>query len=225
VNRKPLGAFMKIIKNILPLICFFFIYLITFIILANTRKRNIQPSEIEINNAIYWANSLLGRPSFPIIGTDNYSWSAYKCADFVANAYGYPASPYHAALLWSVSVIQHPDDWNAPRGSLVFFGPNNNNNGRGHVAISIGNGNLIWAGGEIIISSSIIDESHSASYLGWAWPPSAWPGRKDDIIATTFTLVLQAGKTLVLTLITWLVLRLLNITHSYAKNKKIFLHK
>jgi hypothetical protein len=193
----------KFHKNIIAGICLFIIYLTIFISAAYARKSDNKPSEIVINNAIYWAQSLVGRPSFPVIGTSGYCWSAYKCTDFVANAYGCPASPYHAELLWATSGNKHPGDWNAPRGSLVYFSRSSNNGERGHVALCTGNGNLIEAGNEIIIESTIIDESHSAAYLGWAWPPSIWHGRNDVFIATASTWAIQIGKAVILAMISW----------------------
>jgi hypothetical protein len=196
----------KFAKNIISGICLFIIYMTIFTSAAYARQSENKPSEIVINNAIYWAQSFVGRPSFPVIGTSGYCWSTYKCTDFVANAYGYPASPYHAELLWATSGNKHPGDWNAPRGSLVYFNRSTNNNERGHVALSTGNGNLIEAGNEIIIESTIIDESHSATYLGWAWPPSIWPGRSDVIKATALTWAIQIGKAIILAIISWFIL-------------------
>jgi hypothetical protein len=205
-------------KKIVLVICIFVIYLLVFISVAYARQSDDKPSDIAINNAIYWAESFVGRASFPVVGTTNGScWSTYFCTDFVANAYGYPATPYHAALFWAVSVNQHSGDWNAPRGSLVFFGPSALNGERGHVALCTGNGNLIEAGYELIIESTIIDESHSAPYLGWAWPPSAWPGRSDVFKATALTWVIQTGKAIVLTIVFWLIFLIIKSTIAKIK--------
>jgi hypothetical protein len=207
-------------KKLIPVILIFIMCVSVFIFFAYARQRDHKPSEIAINNAIYWAESFVGRASFPVTGTTNGScWSTYFCTDFVANAYGYPATPYNAALVWDISVDQHSGDWNAPRGSLVFFGPNTHNSERGHVALSTGNGNLIEAGYEIIITSTIIDESHAAPYLGWAWPPSAWPGRSDVFKATALTWAIQTGKAIVLTIASWSIF--LIIKRTVAKIKQL----
>jgi len=195
----------NIMRKLIPVICIFIIFLLVFISVAYARQSDHKPSDIAINNAIYKAQSLVGQPSFPIIGTNGSCWSTYRCTDFVANAYGYPASPYHAELLCAISVNQHSGDWNAPRGSLVFFSPSTFNDERGHVALCTGNGNLIEAGNELIIRSTISDENHSATYLGWAWPPSAWPGRSDVFIAIAFTWAIQTGKAIILTIVSWLI--------------------
>jgi hypothetical protein len=207
-------------KKIIPPIFIFILYLSVFIFFAYLRQNDHKPSDIAINNAVYWAESLLRKPSFPLLGTTNGSRSSLiGCADFVANAYGYPGSPHKAALLWDISVIQHSGDWNAPRGSLVFFGPSTLNE-LGHVALSTGNGNLIEAGNEIIIKSTIINESHLAPYRGWAWPPLAWPGRNDVFRATTLTLAIQTGKAIVLTIVSWLIFLYIknNITKIKQRN-------
>jgi len=193
-------------KKSLPFIGIFILYLLVFFSAVYARPSDHRPSDIAINNAIAWAQSLVWQPAFPVTGTSGgSSWSTYKCTDFVANAYGFPAVPYTAGLFWAVAVDQHPGDWNAPRGSLVFFSPNTLNSGKGHVAISTGNENLIEAGNELILQSTISNENHAAVYLGWAWPPSTWPGRTDVFRATALTWALQAGKALILTIASWAI--------------------
>ena len=191
-------------RKLVPVICISIIFLLVFISVAYAQQSDHKPSDIAINNAIYWAESFVGQTSFPVIGTTNGSrWSLIGCGDFVANAYGYPASPHKAALLWELSVIQHPGDWNAPRGSLVFWGPSTLNGELGHVALSTGDGNIIEAGPEIIVKSTLDKESRFGPYLGWAWPPLTWPGRSDVFIATAFTRAIQTGRAIVLTTVSW----------------------
>ena len=197
-NEKPK------MKKIIPFIFLFILFLTVFISFAYARQRNLKPSDVAINNAISWAQSQVLQPSFSVFGTDVIIWSTFRCVDFVANAYGYPAISYTAGLFWAVSVVQHPGDWNAPRGSLVFFSPNSYNKGMGHVALSTGNGNLIEAGYDLVIRSTIRDEGHTAPYLGWAWPPLIWPGRSDVLMATVKTWAIQAGKAVILTIACWL---------------------
>jgi hypothetical protein len=74
----------------------------------------------------------------------------------------------------------------------------------GHVALSTGDGNLIEAGYDVIIRSTIRDENHNAPYLGWAWPPLNWPGRSDVFRATALVWVIQAGKAVMMTFASWL---------------------
>jgi cell wall-associated NlpC family hydrolase len=208
-------------KKLISILCVFIIFLVVFISVAYARQGDDKPSDVAINNAIYWAESFVGRASFPVIGTTNGScWSTYFCTDFVANAYGYPATPNHAALFWAVSVKQHAGDWNAPRGSLVFFGPTALNGERGHVALCTGNGNLIEAGYALIIESTIIDESHAAPYLGWAWPPSAWPGRSDIFKATALTWAAQTGKAVISTIVSWLIFLIIKVAITKIKQSQ-----
>ena len=192
-------------KKIIPFILLFILFLTVFISFSYARQRNFKPSHVAINNAISWAQYQVLQPSFPVIGTDLSVWSPFRCGDFVANAYGYPTISYTAGLLWAVSVVQHPGDWNAPRGSLVFFSPNSYNKGMGHVALSLGNGNLIEAGYDLVIRSTIRDENQNEPYLGWAWPPLIWPGRSDVFKATALTWAIQAGKAFILTILSWLI--------------------
>jgi hypothetical protein len=191
-------------KKTILAIGLFILFMLVFIPVAYARQKDYQPSDIAINNATAWAQSFVLQPAFPVTGVNGLrSRSFFKCADFVANAYGYPAASYTAGLIWALSVVQHPGDWNAPRGSLVFFRPNSYNKGMGHVALSTGNGNLIEAGYDVILGSTIREENRNASYLGWAWPPLAWPGRSEITRATELTWAIQAGKALILTILTW----------------------
>ena len=192
-------------RKYIPVTGIFILFLLVFIWVAYTRKSDHEPSDIAINDAIAWAQSLVGQPAFPVTGTNGSIWSTYRCTDFVANAYGYPSIPYNAILFWNVSVDQHRGDWNAPRGSLVFFSASSANDKRGHVALSTGNGNLIEAGNELITRNTISGENHSAAYLGWAWPPSTWPGRSDVLKATALTWGMQTGKAIILTIVSWLI--------------------
>ena len=199
-------------KKIIPFILLFILFLTVFISFGYARQKDLKPSDVAINNAISWAQYQVLQPSFPVIGTDLSVWSPFRCGDFVANAYGYPTISYTAGLLWAVSVVQHPGDWNAPRGSLVFFSPNSYNKRMGHVALSMGNGNLIEAGYDVVIRSTIRDENHNQPYLGWAWPPLIWPGRSDVFKATALTWAIQAGKALILTIVSWLIFLIVKST-------------
>jgi len=192
-------------KRIILFTCIFIVFLVVFISGAYARQKDYRPSDIAVNNAIAWAQTYVLQAGFPVTGAGGVRInSSFRCADFVANAYGYPASSFTAGLIWAASVVQHPGDWNAPRGSLVFFSPNSYNNSMGHVALSMGNGDLIEAGYDVVIRSSLHAEDHNAAYLGWAWPPLNWPGRRDDFRATAWVWAIQAGKALVMTMLSWL---------------------
>jgi hypothetical protein len=170
-------------KKLISIICIFSILLLIFLLVEYVQLR--QPSFIAINNAISWAESLVGQSSFPVVGGGS-SPSQNMCSEFVAVAYGAnTASDAYTWWTWT-TLDQHPGDWNAPRGSLVFFA-RSASSGVGHVALCIGNGKLVEAGYSSIKTNTISDEAENPeSYLGWAWPPSSWPGRGDGLAAAAF---------------------------------------
>jgi cell wall-associated NlpC family hydrolase len=137
-----------------------------------------KPSNSAINSAVSWAESLAGKDSFPYTNGWGNCPSYMGCGIFVANAYGFECTSGTAYIFWT-TIDQHPGDWDAPRGSLVFFDRNDHNDGKGHVALCTGNGNIIQAGYPIIAASTIKAENGPNKYLGWAWPPSEWPGRSE----------------------------------------------
>ena len=137
-----------------------------------------QPSEIAIENAISWAESLVGQASFPYVNGVGSCPSANWCTEFVSNAYGRVAADFNAYTLWCLS-DKHPGDWKAPRGSLVFFDRTADTGVWGHVALCTGDGNVVEAGYARIKTSTIRWEN-AAPYLGWAWPPSYWLSRSSN---------------------------------------------
>jgi cell wall-associated NlpC family hydrolase len=104
----------------------------------------------------------------------------------VANSYGEVSAPNYDAYTYWTHFDQHPGDWNAPRGSLVFFDRNARNFSLGHVALCTGNGKIVEAGDYAIKASTIRDGNYNAPYLGWAWPPSYWLGRSDGSATAAF---------------------------------------
>jgi hypothetical protein len=83
---------------------------------------------------------------------------------------GLPYGPAHdsAYTFWSVARDRHPGDRNAPRGALVFF--RSAAGAPGHVAISLGGGNMIstWDGRTPGIHIMAIAAYDPSRYLGWA---------------------------------------------------------
>ncbi len=149
-----------------------------------------QPSYIAINRAVAWAESFVTARSFPVVGGGS-SPSQNMCAEFVAVAYG-ANTAYDAYTYWTWTTLdKHPGDWNAPRGSLVFFG-RSPSSGVGHVALCTGNGKLVQAGYPLVNTNTIRDEAENPeSYLGWAWPPSNWPGRSDGSVVATYIMKVE----------------------------------
>ncbi len=150
-------------------------------VLAALPVVHAKPSDAAISRALFWAKSLVGQAAFPFANGVGSCPSPNMCSVFVANAYGSPAPSFDAYNLWCL-LDQHPGDWSAPPGSLVFFDRTPDNALLGHVALCTGNGNLVQAGYARIKTGKIRYES-AAGYLGWAWPPSIWPGRNDSSAA------------------------------------------
>ncbi|HEY6886968.1 MAG TPA: NlpC/P60 family protein [Solirubrobacter sp.] len=113
--------------------------------------------------AIEWA---LGK-----LGNTNYH---YWCLRFVANAYGADRAGYASAQVAANAL--HPRDaakgvGAAPAGALVFFRWETD----GHVGISLGDGRMVHA--VATVRAEAPDAYWRSRYLGWAFPPSSWPGR------------------------------------------------
>jgi hypothetical protein len=168
-------------KKLFSVIGIFIILLLVYLLVEYAQLR--QPSFIAINNAVSWAESLGAQRSFPCVEESGSHPSFMNCGTFMAASYGSPLAPY-SYILWT-TLDKHLGDWNAPRGSLVFFG-RNAGTPLGHVALCTGNGEIIEAGYDLIKTSTISDENWNSPYLGWAWPPSSWPGRSGGSATAAF---------------------------------------
>jgi hypothetical protein len=97
---------------------------------------------------------------------DHRGSTAYegKCELAVENAFGISGKYATARADWNARSQQQPYSA-APRGALVFY----NTSTSGHVAMSLGNGQVIStsAGGRI----GIVSISYFQNPLGWAWAP------------------------------------------------------
>lgn len=104
------------------------------------------------------------------------SWAIGMCDNFVANMYGYDSSGYTTAVRnWQATPgnLKHSGDWNAPAGSLMFWG--GGSTGAGHVALSLGNGSIISTdatGPGVVgqIPARTPTDKWGHPYLGWAYP-------------------------------------------------------
>ncbi|MGI8806567.1 MAG: NlpC/P60 family protein [Acidimicrobiales bacterium] len=103
------------------------------------------------------------------IGSTAWEW---MCDNFVAQAHGFRNSGYNTAKdHWNHLASMGRTYGGTPTavGSLVFFGANANNGQAGHVAIYVGNGQVISNGiGGRIGYTTISGLSASAPYLGWS---------------------------------------------------------
>lgn len=100
-------------------------------------------------------------------------WAVGMCDNFVANMYGFANSGYNTATdNWKSTPadLKHPGDMKAPAGALMYWG-----GGDGHVAISLGNGNIVSTdisgpGTVSTVAASDISSKWGKPYLGWAYP-------------------------------------------------------
>lgn len=127
------------------------------------------PTSTKAARAVAWARSTIGS-------------NAYRglCERFVENAYGtsgrYPSALDAYRALRAAGKIS-TGRTNIPAGALVFSdGPYDGP--YGHVMLSEGGGRFI-SGGMINGASvqRLTTPNPGSTYLGWAMPPSSWPGR------------------------------------------------
>jgi hypothetical protein len=104
-------------------------------------------------------------------------WSGY-CEAFVEIAYG--TRHHYATALTDYRAQKAAGrihiDADPPAGALVYYG-----GGAGHVALSVGGGQVIttwgYAGQHYPLRQTQI-RAFSNPYYGWAEAPETWPGRK-----------------------------------------------
>jgi hypothetical protein len=104
------------------------------------------------------------------------SWAVGRCDEFVARMYGFGSSGYATAVAnWQQTPgsLKHAGDWNAPAGSLMYW--SGGSTGAGHVALSLGNGNIISTDAHALGSVGTIPartptDKWGHPYLGWTYP-------------------------------------------------------
>lgn len=120
--------------------------------------------------AIAWAQDLLGATVLP----DGTVQSGH-CLRMVTLAYGYTAGYQYAFQVWTNAPpgSQHPGDWNAPPGAVVVWSNAGGlGGGAGHIAISIGGGEMISTSGTTVRIMPIRNNGYvpDANYYGWMPP-------------------------------------------------------
>ena len=132
-------------------------------------------SDIEtINNMITWAFSQLGKSSYYSRYRGGYVQSDGYCAAFVKNAYyeaglGYIAGnaidlPHQNAIQYdSVGKVNYSS---IPVGACIV---SRGSSSYGHVALYIGNGYVIEAGGSKIVKNKIDSSYGKGKFLGWGF--------------------------------------------------------
>ena len=128
---------------------------------------NITP---QMQAAVSWATAHLGQLKM----SDGRYWSGY-CEVFAEQAEGsqfHYASAYLDYLAEANAGRVHPHDTSPPPGALAFYGPGQDNNG--HVAVSIGNGQVIGTYGTTTTVAPVeqypVGGITNPPYLGWAFP-------------------------------------------------------
>ena len=104
--------------------------------------------------AIAWYEARIGSTAFEGL-----------CETAVENAYGTREVYANARADWEARPDQHPDWQNAPRGALVFYDTSSD----GHVAISLGDGNVISSAVNHRIG--VVPIGYFQNPLGWASSP------------------------------------------------------
>jgi hypothetical protein len=101
------------------------------------------------------------------------------CLQFVYDAFRQAGTPLDAVtgannnpVRWWNSHGTHHADQNPPRGAWVFWGKTKYN-GLGHVAISLGNGQILSTGERTatVVHTFAISDRNGLNYLGWWMPP------------------------------------------------------
>ena len=130
---------------------------------------NITP---QMQAAVNWATAHLGQLTM----SNGTYWSGY-CEVFAEQAEAYSQHFGSAYLDYQAedrAGLVHLNDANPPTGALAFWGPSADNNGDGHVAVSIGSGQVIGTYGTARSVAPVqqypISRITDAPYLGWAFP-------------------------------------------------------
>lgn len=120
--------------------------------------------------AIAWAQAQIGATVLP----DGTVQSGH-CLRLVTLAYGHTAGFLYAYQVWTnaPASIRHPGDWNAPPGAVVVWSNAGGlGGGAGHIAISIGGGEMISTSGSTVRIMPIRGNGYvpDANYYGWMPP-------------------------------------------------------
>lgn len=115
--------------------------------------------------ALAWARSQL----------HSTKW-AWRCERFVEEAYGVRFVFDSATQAEHRLPLHHGAVTTAPRGALVYFGPDAYNRGWGHVGLSLGDGRIVSALASVRVTDVSTSRYWSRLYVGWASAPDSWPG-------------------------------------------------
>ena len=135
--------------------------------LGQAKSTQPKASATKLDNAVAWAWSQIGSTDW---GTGDNTF----CEQFVENAFGTTGkflTAYNAYQ--SIGISGNPQ---VP-GQIVFFAPTNDNLS-GHSGIYVGNDQFISVTSSGVQLKSLSQWNENvAIYLGYADPPSSWPGQ------------------------------------------------
>lgn len=116
--------------------------------------------------AVRWALAQVGTTVLPD-GTPQ----ARHCLRLVTLAYGYTAGKHYAYQVWTdaPASIRHPGDRNPPRGAVLVWDPRSGD-GAGHIAIALGDGQMVTTTGTTVQVLPIDGYADMAHYYGWMPP-------------------------------------------------------
>ena len=119
--------------------------------------------------AVAWAKSMVGRQECNNL-----------CERFVEEAYGtrgvFPSAKDAAKQL--VTQRGSSSLRTAPVGALLYFQADETNDGYGHAAIYLGNGEMVSARPDGVQVERVDTPYNRERYLGWGAAPTKFPGRK-----------------------------------------------
>lgn len=121
-------------------------------------------------DAITWARALIGATVLP----DGTPQSGH-CLRYVTLAYGHTSGYLYAHMVWDAAPagIRHPGDWNPPPGAVVVWSNAGGlGGGAGHIAISIGGGEMLTTSGTTVQIMPIRNNGYvpDSNYYGWMPP-------------------------------------------------------
>jgi hypothetical protein len=127
-----------------------------------------KPPRAEVVTAVDWARDEVG----------SEKWRG-RCQRFVETSYG-ARTGYKSAREAAESIgLRAGPATSVPKGALIYFLPNcpGVTGKYGHVGLSLGNGKMVSALGEVAVTDLRTNARWRNAYSGWTYPPASWPGR------------------------------------------------
>jgi cell wall-associated NlpC family hydrolase len=127
-----------------------------------------KPPKVEVRAATAWADGQVG----------SEKWRG-RCQRFVESAYGAKTGYANANEAAEAIGLRSGSVISVPAGALIYFQPNcpGATGKYGHVGLSLGNGKMVSALGEVTVTDLRTSNRWRKAYSGWTYPPKSWPGR------------------------------------------------